>query len=421
MWLLTASKCALVAIESRVFLTTPSDQPFYTLYSPNATDLLDGDLEASADRLLSVIASLGVRPYVRYYCPPGSATSPAKAMASRLQLKLDDYFAHERRKAENYMKNQAPDLQTSTVIVLDRSVDVFAPLIHEFTYQAMVHDLIDLESGDKYVYNTQAANGEVQRVEAELAEAIDPLWTKLRHQHISVVSQTLVERLGRLVSENVGIKAITSISKQPKLCELRAALSELPEFKRLQSSYALHSDLACKCLQVSKKRGLTLLSDFEMASICDVYIDTSEIVARSTSNSHENDEESLLEPRLIAMLDDKTLEIRLLFLYLVHVNGGIASDRRRLEEVPQCLTDNDKRAAENEADVQPSSQTRYMWKGVDSYEQNELGLRFAPAVKSIVSEHIAGTLSMDMFPWAQEAPPEGIPKHILDTNATSLR
>ncbi|KAJ2901200.1 syntaxin binding protein 1 [Coemansia aciculifera] len=198
-------------IEYNLFLTTPSDQPFYTLYSPNATDLLDGDLEASADRLLSVIASLGVRPYVRYYCPPGSATSPAKAMASRLQLKLDDYFAHERRKAENYMKNQAPDLQTSTVIVLDRSVDVFAPLIHEFTYQAMVHDLIDLESGDKYVYNTQAANGEVQRVEAELAEAIDPLWTKLRHQHISVVSQTLIERLGRLVSENVGIKAITSM------------------------------------------------------------------------------------------------------------------------------------------------------------------------------------------------------------------
>ncbi|KAJ2559493.1 syntaxin binding protein 1, partial [Coemansia sp. RSA 1836] len=103
-------------IESRVFLTTPSEQPFYTLYSPNAPDLRDRDLEASADRLLSVVASLGVHPYVRYYRPPGSATSPAEGMANRLQSKLDDYYAHERRKAENYRQRRAADLQTSTVI-----------------------------------------------------------------------------------------------------------------------------------------------------------------------------------------------------------------------------------------------------------------------------------------------------------------
>ncbi|KAJ2337166.1 syntaxin binding protein 1, partial [Coemansia sp. RSA 2673] len=223
-------------IESRVFLTTPSERPFFTLYSPSAAEMRSKDIEASADRVLSVVASLGIRPYVRYYRPPGSATTPAETMANRLQSKLDDYCAHERRKAENYKEKQAADLQTSTVIVLDRSVDIYAPLIHEFAYQAMVHDLIDLESGDRYVYNTTAANGEVQRTEAELAEATDPLWVKLRHQHISHVSQTLVKCLDQLVSENVGIKALASLSKRPTLNEMRAALAELPEFKKLQSS-----------------------------------------------------------------------------------------------------------------------------------------------------------------------------------------
>ena len=28
------------------------------------------------------------------------------------------------------------------LLVVDRSMDLFAPLIHEFTYQAMVHDLL---------------------------------------------------------------------------------------------------------------------------------------------------------------------------------------------------------------------------------------------------------------------------------------
>ncbi|KAJ2071228.1 syntaxin binding protein 1 [Coemansia sp. S155-1] len=299
-------------IESRVFLTTPSERPFFTLYSPSAAEMRSKDIEASADRVLSVVASLGIRPYVRYYRPPGSATTPAETMANRLQSKLDDYCAHERRKAENYKEKQAADLQTSTVIVLDRSVDIYAPLIHEFAYQAMVHDLIDLESGDRYVYNTTAANGEVQRTEAELAEATDPLWVKLRHQHISHVSQTLVKCLDQLVSENVGIKALASLSKRPTLNEMRAALAELPEFKRLQSS-------------------------------------------------------------------------------------------------------------EHQSDVRSSSRTRYTWETIDRHDQDELGPRFVPAVKSVVSEHIAGTLSTEMFPWVQQAPPEGIPKHILNTNATSLR
>ncbi|KAJ2810027.1 syntaxin binding protein 1, partial [Coemansia furcata] len=185
-------------IESRVFLTTPSEQPFYSLYSPNTAEMRASDIESSADRVLSVIASLGVRPYIRYYRPPGTTESPAEALANRLQYKLDDYCAHERRKAENYKIKQVADLQLSTVIVLDRSVDMYAPLIHEFSYQAMVHDLIALESGDKYVYSTAAANGEVQRTETELAEATDPLWAKLRHQHISHVSQMLVKRLDEL-------------------------------------------------------------------------------------------------------------------------------------------------------------------------------------------------------------------------------
>lgn len=42
-----------------------------------------------------------------------------------------------------------------------------------------------------------------------------------------------------------------------------------------------------------------------------------------------------------------TDKMRLLLLYLIHVDGGLESDRRRLEEVPESLTLEDKRAAIN--------------------------------------------------------------------------
>ena len=40
--------------------------------------------------------------------------------------------------------------QRATLIVTDRAMDVIAPFIHEFTYQAMANDLLPIEDGSKY-------------------------------------------------------------------------------------------------------------------------------------------------------------------------------------------------------------------------------------------------------------------------------
>ena len=44
----------------------------------------------------------------------------------------------------------------ATLLILDRTEDVVAPLLHEFTYQAMVYDLLDVPTHgtkhDQYSY-----------------------------------------------------------------------------------------------------------------------------------------------------------------------------------------------------------------------------------------------------------------------------
>ncbi|PVV03092.1 hypothetical protein BB560_002450 [Smittium megazygosporum] len=57
------------AYESRVFLTTPSEYPFYNMYSPNAGKNRDRDIEAIVDRLLSVVLTLESDPEICYYSP----------------------------------------------------------------------------------------------------------------------------------------------------------------------------------------------------------------------------------------------------------------------------------------------------------------------------------------------------------------
>lgn len=44
------------------------------------------------------------------------------------------------------------------MFVVDRSMDPVAPFLHEFTYQAMIHDLLPLDEGPTYRYVPLAAS-----------------------------------------------------------------------------------------------------------------------------------------------------------------------------------------------------------------------------------------------------------------------
>lgn len=56
---------------------------------------------------------------------------------------------------------------------MDRSVDVIAPLLHEFSYQAMISDFIGIEEGNKIRWEGDGSvNGFVTLDES------DPIWVK---------------------------------------------------------------------------------------------------------------------------------------------------------------------------------------------------------------------------------------------------
>ena len=99
-------------------------------------------------------------------------------------------------------------------------MDLFAPLVHEFTYQAMVHDLLPLVEGDRIYYRSalNQTEGAGNAKDVEISES-DSLWVKNRHVHMK-------DLLEKLASEFQAFKA-----KNPQFAERFARRNQISTFE----------------------------------------------------------------------------------------------------------------------------------------------------------------------------------------------
>jgi syntaxin-binding protein 1 len=80
-------------------------------------------------------------------------------------------------------------------LLTDRTMDLMSPLIHEFTYQAMALDLLDIKDGDKVIYENTINRGQhnEETKDVVIGEA-DKIWTANRHMHMK-------DLLGKIVDD----------------------------------------------------------------------------------------------------------------------------------------------------------------------------------------------------------------------------
>lgn len=118
-------------------------------------------------------------------------------LARFIQNELDQFAQHQRDFPPQTNRPRG------VLLVVDRSMDLFAPLLHEFTYQAMVHDLLPVTDGDKVTYKTVvnqgAKNEEVK--EMEIGES-DRVWVDYRHMHMKDVLGKLGEDFAKFRAAN---------------------------------------------------------------------------------------------------------------------------------------------------------------------------------------------------------------------------
>ncbi|KAK4416000.1 protein transport Sec1a [Sesamum alatum] len=247
-------------IDNQGFITD-HDKALEELYGDDAENSRQFDkcLNVMATRVATVFASLKEFPFVRYKAAKldGDTMTFRELVPTKFAAAVWDHITTYKSSIRNF-----PQTETCELLIVDRSVDQIAPVIHEWTYDAMCHDLLNLE-GNKYVHEAPSkAGGQPERKEV-LLEDHDPVWLELRHTHIAEASERLHDKMANFVSKNKAAQLQQRDGGELSTRDIQKLVQALPQYNEQMEKLSLHVAIAGKLNQIIRDMGLRELGQLE--------------------------------------------------------------------------------------------------------------------------------------------------------------
>ena len=178
------------------------------------------------------------------------------------------------------------------MIILDRSYDSVAPLVHELTYQAMVYDVLDAE-------------GDIVHLGARdviLDEHDDAVWRNYRHAHMATCQEELSTRFDELSK-----KKKNKFEGKPSAAQLSELMQQIPQYQKDIATLQLHMTLVDEC-DVHYDQRINDICDVEQDLVCDRQL---------TKKAAQK----LIIPWLLNDEIGRFDKIRIILLYAINRNG----------------------------------------------------------------------------------------------------
>ncbi|VDB99862.1 unnamed protein product [Peniophora sp. CBMAI 1063] len=427
------------AIETRAYSLKMPEQ-FFNFFAPPRNDgsakgvrhRLEEDIKFIAKSIANVCITLNEFPYIRYYLPshhpplgplkPHETTRTAPApteTATRWRTNLargDQARQYEQSDSEFLPRLLAFEVQRTleehkklnsdfpvkeagrtraTLVITDRSMDTIAPFVHEFTYQAMVNDVLPIEDGTKYKYKFQTGAGTSEDKVAVLSDA-DNVWTDVRHMHMREAIDKLMADFNKFMQDNGVFKGEGAAS----LNDMKDMLASLPQYQEQREKFSLHLNMAQESMGLFEKDKLPVVATVEQNC-------ATGLTAEGKTPKH-------LVEEMVPLLDSRDVvnanKVRIIALYIQYRDGVPEEDKRRLyqharltlaeQDAVNALAYLGARITRGPTDKDIRRKLRAKPAQDDEYDLS----RFKPLLRTVLEDAANNKLDQSVFPYVKDFP-----------------
>lgn len=329
-----------ITLEDDMFILGHQNRELISYHALNRGHVQDTDLEiimdTIVDSLFCLFVTLGAVPIIR--CPRGTA---AEMVAVKLDKKLRENLRDARNSlftADNMTAGQF-SFQRPLFVLVDRNLDMATPLHHTWTYQALVHDVLDfhlnrviLEEGSGPDPSPSGARPKKKNRKTYDLTAADRFWQKHKGSPFPEVAEAVQEELDTYRAQEDEVKRLKSIMGlegedegaismlSDNTAKLTSAVSSLPELLEKKRLIDLHTNVATAVLDHIKSRKLDVYFEYE-----------EKLMSKSTLDK------SLLD--IISDPDAGTPEDKMRLFLIFFITAPQPPTESDLEQYKKALTD----------------------------------------------------------------------------------
>ncbi|KAI4902197.1 hypothetical protein NFI96_029564 [Prochilodus magdalenae] len=317
-----------ITLEDDMFVLCNQNKEQISYHAINKPDIMDTEMEAIMDNIVDSLfcyfVTLGAVPIIR--CPRGNAAEMVAVVSCKSHLsyhestvcgifvfslplrisnalsntkfiknskhispqKLDKKLRENLRDARNSlftgdtMGTGQFSFQRPLFVLADRNLDLATPLHHTWTYQALIHDVLDLHLNRVSLEESQGseaspagARPKKKNKKSYDLTAADKFWQKHKGSPFPEVAESVQEELDTYRAQEDEVKRLKSIMGlegedegaismlSDNTAKLTSAVSSLPELLEKKRLIDLHTNVATAVLDHIKSRKLDVYFEYE--------------------------------------------------------------------------------------------------------------------------------------------------------------
>lgn len=221
--------------------------PLSRLWS-NSPDVWNSDaLQRTTEGVIAMLLALKKNPLIRYE----KNSLMAKKLATEVRYQLT-----QEEQLFNFRKTDTPPI----LLILDRRDDPITPLLTQWTYQAMVHELIGIHNGRVDLRDVPDVRQELQEI--VLSQDQDPFYKKNMYQNFGDLGGNIKEYVEQYQAKTQSNMSIESIADMKRFVE------DYPEFRKLSGNVSKHVTLVGELSRRVGEDNLLDVSELEQSLAC---------------------------------------------------------------------------------------------------------------------------------------------------------